>query len=458
MKNLTKGKSERRDHGFESRNLALSILTKINDERSYANLVVPAELKKNSLEPRDSAFVTELVYGTLRKQIFYDKIIESASGRKLSKIDAVPLLILRLTAHQLLVLETPPHAAVDSAVRLTVRNKHGSASGFVNAVSRRISERTTPQWLELLTSDSDPLDALACEFSHPRWIVEEYLKRLESIDAVRRELGANNLNPRVTGVIYPGYEWSIDTLADSDPCEWVPAARYLDGNPERIPEIANRTGGIQDQGSYLVGRVLALAPLANPQSSLKQPLWLDMCAGPGGKAALLSRWAHENQASFLALEISEHRAALMTRMTSEIVVADGTRPPLAPESATKILIDAPCSGLGALRRRPDARTRKSPSELSGLVAIQRQLLESAAELLAVGGVMAYITCSPVVAETTGNIQWFTESHPAFELIDARAFFPAEMDLPERFDVQLWPGVHHTDAMYVALLQKKSSTR
>lgn len=458
VKNLNKGKFQRRDPGFESRNLSLSILKKIHDERSYANLVVPAELKKNALEPRDSAFVTELVYGTLRKQIFYDKIIESASGRKLSKIDVVPLLILRLTAHQLLALETPPHAAVDSAVRLTVRNKHGSASGFVNAVSRRISERTTSQWLELLAADSDSLDALACEFSHPRWIVEEYLKRLESIDAVRRELGANNLNPRVTGVIYPGDEWSAPTLAESDPCEWVPAARYLFGNPERIAEIMNRSGGIQDQGSYLVAQALALAPIDIPPSPARQALWLDMCAGPGGKAALLSRWAYQKDARFLALEISEHRAALMTRMTSEIVVADGTKAPLAPESAAKILIDAPCSGLGALRRRPDARIRKLPSELPGLVAIQRQLLESAAELLIVGGVMAYITCSPVAAETTGNIQWFTQSNPTFELIDARPYFPTEMDVAERFDVQLWPGVHHTDAMYVALLQKKSSTR
>ena len=458
MKNLNRGKSERHDAGFDSRNLALSILAKIESEKSYANLVVPNELKKNSLEPRDSAFVTELVYGTLRKQIFYDKIIESASGRKLPKIDAIPLQILRLTAHQLLALETPPHAAVDSAVRLTVRNKHGSASGFVNAVSRRISERGTGEWLEYLLANSDPIDALALEFSHPRWIVDEYLKRLENYDAVRRELEANNRNPRVTGVIYPGHEWSTSTLAASEPCEWVPAARYLHGNPENIAEISNRTGGIQDQGSYLVAQALALAPTVNRQSPTQVPLWLDMCAGPGGKAALLSRWAREQQARFLAMELSEHRAALMTRMTSEVVVADGTMPPLTPESAAKILVDAPCSGLGALRRRPDARVRKMPAELPGLVAIQRQLLDSASELLAVGGVMAYVTCSPVAVETIGNIQWFVQAHPGFELIDARPFFPKDVELPERFDVQLWPGLHHTDAMYVALLQKKCSTR
>lgn len=458
MKNLIREKSERRDPGFETRNLALSILIKITDERSYANLVVPAELRKNSFEPRDSAFVTELVYGTLRKQIFYDRIIESASGRKLSKIDVIPLLILRLTAHQLLALGTPPHAAVDIAVRLTVRNKHGSASGFINAVSRRISERTTAEWLELLAADLDPLEALALEFSHPRWIVEEYLKRLETIGAVRRELVVNNLNPRVTGVIYPGHEWSAATLSESEPCDWVPAARYLNGNPERIAEIMNRTGGIQDQGSYLVAQALARATSTTPQSLTKGALWVDMCAGPGGKAALLSRWAIAQKARFLAMEISEHRAALMTRMTTEIIVADGTRAPLELESAEKILIDAPCSGLGALRRRPDARIRKLPSELTGLVAIQRQLLVSGAELLTVGGVMAYVTCSPVAAETTENIQWFAKTQPAFELIDARPFFPTEMELAERFDVQLWPGIHHTDAMYVALLKKKSSTR
>ena len=458
MKNLNKGKSERSDAGFDSRNLALSILIKIKSERSYANLALPAELKKTSLEPRDSAFVTELVYGTLRKQIFYDKIIESVSDRKLTKIDAIPLQILRLTAHQLLALQTPPHAAVDSAVRLTVRNKHGSASGFINAVSRRVSERSTAQWLEVLLVNCDPIDALALEFSHPRWIVEEYLKRLENVDAVRRELVANNLNPQVTGVIYPGHQWSSTTTSVSEACEWVPAARYLPGNPEHIAEITNRTGGIQDQGSYLVAQALALAPTTYLKSPKTEPLWLDMCAGPGGKAALLSRWAHQKQTRFLAMEISEHRATLMKRMTSEIVVADSTRPPIAPESVEKILLDAPCSGLGALRRRPDARLRKSPEELPGLVEIQRQLLDSAAALLAVGGVMAYITCSPVVGETIGNIQWFIETHPAIELIDARPYLPAGMELGERLDVQLWPGVHHTDAMYVALVQKKSSTR
>lgn len=458
MKNLNKPKSERKDPGFESRNLALSILLKIDNEKSYANLALPAELRKHSLEPRDSAFVTELVYGTIRMQLLYDQIITSAAGRALTKIDSVPLHILRLTAHQLLALHTPPHAAVDSAVRLTVRNRHGSASGFINAVSRRISERNTSQWLEALSVNCDAIDALALEFSHPRWIVEAYLRRLEDLDAVRRELQANNLNPRITGVIYPGNEWSVSTLEASEPCEWVLAARYLRGNPENIVEITDRSAGIQDQGSYLAAQALALAPTTSDTPRVKTPIWLDMCAGPGGKGALLERWAHEENARFLALEISEHRAGLMARMISAIAVGDGTIPPIAPESVTKILLDSPCSGLGALRRRPDARVRKLPSDLPALVQLQRDLLHSASELLEVGGVMAYVTCSPVFEETSGNIQWFQETHSGFELIDARPFFPASMTLDARLDVQLWPGIHHTDAMYVALLQKKSRTR
>ena len=458
MKNLNKAKHERRDPGFESRNLALSILIKIDSEGSYANLVLPAELRKHSLDSRDSAFVAELVYGTLRRQIFYDEVIAKAAGRAVTKIDLVPLHILRITAHQLLALETPPHAAVDSAVRLTVRNKHGSASGFVNAVSRRISERNTLEWLEILTPGREPLDALALEFSHPRWIVEAYLKRLGNLDDVRRELVANNLNPRITAVIYPGDEWSVATLEASEPCEWVPAARYVNGNPENIIEITQRSAGIQDQGSYLAAQAVALVPVDCDTSATKIPIWLDMCAGPGGKGALLERWADEKRARFLAMEISEHRASLMTRMISTVVVADGTQAPIAPESIDKILLDAPCSGLGALRRRPDARNRKLPSDVINLVELQRSLLHSASELLKVGGVLAYVTCSPVFEETIGNVQWFLEAHLDFELMDARSFFPATMALEERFDVQLWPGLHHTDAMYVALLQKKSRTR
>lgn len=449
-------KGIQKDPGFDARNLALDLLVKVEREASYANLIVPAELRKSSLEPRDSAFVTELVYGTLRQRILYDAIIEAAAGRKTSKIDVIPLTILRLTAHQLLSLNTPAHAAVDSAVRLTVRNRSGSASGFVNAISRRISERSLDAWIELLTSQLDENGRLALIHSHPRWIVEAYVERLGDINRVTEELRANNINPKVTGIIYPGSSWSDETLSTSNPCEWVPEARYLTGNPERILEIRKRVGGIQDQGSYLVASALA-AVVVDPGRGSSN-LWLDMCAGPGGKAALLSRWAHSLNKRFLALEISEHRAELIRRVAHEIVVADSAQAPISKASVERILLDAPCSGLGALRRRPDARHRKTLLDIKALVELQRNLLASAHELLEEGGVLGYVTCSPVSAETEGNTRWFCESFPDMDLIDARPYFPPQMELGERFDVQLWPGVHHTDAMYVAMFRKKTSTR
>lgn len=449
---MSKSESSRQDPGFESRNLALGTLIKIDSQVGYANLILPAELRKVSLDPRDKAFVTELVYGTLRQQILYDAIIESAARRLTKKIDVVPLNILRITAHQLLALETPPHAAVDSAVRLTVRNKSGTASGFVNAISRRISERTRAEWIEILTKNLDTADRLSIEHAHPRWIVEKYFENLGDWQAVERELQANNVNPRTTGVIYPGGEWSEATREISQSCEWTTECRYLEGNPESITEIKNATGGVQDQGSYLVARALSLVP--NVQRPInKARIWLDMCAGPGGKAALLSRWAIDAEANFLALEITPHRAELITRMTNKVAIADSAIPPIRPNSVEKILLDAPCSGLGALRRRPDARHRKQVEELNELVRLQRQLLVSAIDLLAPGGTLAYVTCSPVKEETSLNTQWIVNQRSDIKLIDARAYLPREMALGHSFDVQLWPGQHHTDAMYLALLRK-----
>lgn len=448
---------QRSDPGFEARNLALSILIKVEREEGYANLILPSELRKSTLEPRDSAFATELVYGTLRKQIMYDVFIERAATRKISKIDIVPRNILRLTAHQLLSLKTPAHAAVDSAVRLTVRNKNGSASGFVNAIARRLSERSLDEWLEIVGSGLSDVERSALESAHPVWIVQSYLERLGDFEKVKRELHANNLNPEVTGVIYPGNTWSAPTVAASIECEWSDQCRYLHGNPELIPEIKHATAGIQDQGSYLVARALAMVPT---ESEGKADTWVDLCAGPGGKAALLDRWAQEQGRAFVALEFSEHRAALIQRVTRSIVVADSRKPPIRSAAIEKVLLDAPCSGLGALRRRPDARLKKNPEQIENLVTLQRELLSAAHEVVQPGGVIGYVTCSPVYEETAGNRKWFLENHHDMELMDAKPFFPAELanTLGDSLDVQLWPGAHNTDAMYLAIFKKKPIER
>ena len=438
---------EKNDAGFTARNLALRALIEIEEKGAYANLLVPSYLQESNLEPRDRNFVTELVYGTLRMQFFYDRVIERAANRKINKIDSVPRNILRMTAHQLLTLNIAAHAPVDSAVRLSVKNKNGSASGFVNAVSRRMSEKPLSEWIIQLKVGCSEIESLAIEFAHPKWIVDEYLKRLKDIDSVRRELAENNRNPRVSAVIYPGETWSTTSLDQSEMCEWVPRARYVSGNPESLIEIQNRTAGVQDQGSYLVTEALSSAAEDIPG------IWLDMCAGPGGKAALLSRWARMNNKEFVALEISEHRALLMRRVTNSLVVADGRKPPIAPESASLILLDAPCSGLGALRRRPDARLRKRPADIKPLVELQRSLLTSAIELLCPGGFLGYVTCSPLIEETIENREWVLEKFPQIQSVDARRYFPAEMELENRPDVQLWPGVHKTDAMYLALFTK-----
>ena len=444
---LTRSSSIKPDAGFAARALALDILQDVEEKSLYANLATPDYLTRSDLVTRDRAFVTELVYGTLRRRIFYDAIIESASSRPVNHIDLKVLHILRITAHQLLTLNTPAHAAVDSAVRLAIRKGVGSASGFVNAISRRISERKIDSWIEVLSRGRKELELLSVTYSHPEWIVAAYLQRLGNIDEVRAELEANNINPSINAVIYPGATWSDSSVEQSKSAHWSADCRIFAGNPEEIPEIRNLTAGIQDEGSYLIAQAFASIP-----TSSRGP-WVDLCAGPGGKAAVISRIAQTSGYEFLAIDRSEHRAKLVTRVTKKVVVADGSKPPLPSQSVGKILVDAPCSGLGALRRRPDARYRKSPQDIEALVTVQRALLAASIQLLEVGGILGYVTCSPIFAETRANTDWMLANFSQMELVDARQYFPVEMNLDESHDVQLWPSKHGTDAMYLALFRK-----
>jgi 16S rRNA (cytosine967-C5)-methyltransferase len=179
-----------------------------------------------------------------------------------------------------------------------------------------------------------------------------------------------------------------------------------------------------------------------------------MCAGPGGKAALLDVIARQRGARLLALELQHHRARLVSRAgLPDVVTADARRPPLADGLADRVLLDAPCSGLGALRRRPEARWRRQPSDLPALTRLQGELLDAAVALLRPGGLLAYATCSPHLAETLVPVSDALRRHPSLERIDARPLLPGVPDLGPGPAVQLWPHRHGTDAMFLSLLRK-----
>ncbi|WP_238343058.1 RsmB/NOP family class I SAM-dependent RNA methyltransferase [Nocardioides cynanchi] len=438
-----------------ARRAAYDVLRAVRVADAYTNLALPVALGRRRVTGRDAAFATELASGTIRRRGTYDAILGECIDRPLDKVQVKVLDILRLGCHQLLSMRVPPHAAISTSVDLARAEVGDGAAGFVNAVLRKVSARDVAGWLNTLDADR------TVRFSHPQWIVDLLTEAVGAaeIDAL---LAADNESPAVTLVARPGRS-TRDELP-GEPTRFSPyGVVSAGGDPGSVPAVAEGRAGVQDEGSQLVAVALAGAPLEGPDRR-----WLDLCAGPGGKAALLAALAAEREARLVAAEVQPHRADLVRRVlgvasahpapgVEAVTVADGTAPPWEPGSFDRVLVDAPCSGLGALRRRPEARWHKSPDDLAQLVGLQVALLTSAVSLARPGGVVVYATCSPVLAETAGVVTRVLDA----SRLDGRpevTLEPMPLDIPDSVGplpgtVQLWPHRHRTDAMFVALLRR-----
>lgn len=447
-----------------ARSVAFELLRVVEQDDAYANLLLPKLIAEANLEPRDSALAQELAFGTIRNQLLYDRIIERGANRKIEEIDVRGTLLLRLGAHQLLSMRVPSHAAINETVDLTKLVASQGAVGFVNGILRRVSERTLDEWRELLLAETeDRVAKLELNYSHPAWIVrslDQALKvdgRGETLEAL---LEIDNEAPLVNLVALPGiarpeHEVGL-TPGTASPIGFT----LQSGDPAKLPAMRDGFMRVQDQGSQLAA--LALAEAKTIESSEQ---WLDMCAGPGGKAALLAAIAKSNGVKFVANEIAEHRAKLVSQAlrkiddTVEVFCADGrTIGEDAPESFDRILLDAPCTGLGALRRRPESRWRRTPKDVGDLTKLQEQLIESAWLALKPGGVLGYVTCSPHSGETISIVDWLERKHgAAVTLINAtevlKRLNPSLQINESRKTVQLWPHINGTDAMFISLITK-----
>ncbi|MDQ1485472.1 MAG: rRNA (cytosine967-C5)-methyltransferase [Actinomycetota bacterium] len=440
------------------RGVAFDALRAVREQDAYANLVLPGLLDARELMPRDAAFATELVYGTLRALGTYDAILTACVDRPLDKLDPLVLDVLRLGAHQLLATRVGAHAAVDESVKLAREKVGHGPAGLVNAVLRKVASRDLASWTAELAPpfEDDPIGHLALVHSHPRWIVDAFRDALDGdLDETAALLAADNERPTVTLVARPGRSDIDELLAlGAQPGRWAPTAAVLEsGAPSRLAPVRDGRAGVQDEGSQLVALALANADLDGDDAR-----WLDLCAGPGGKAALLGGLAVQRGARLLAAERQPHRAKLVRRAvgdTADVVVADGTAPVWAPGSFDRVLVDVPCSGLGALRRRPEARWRRQPTDLAGLRVLQAALLRSGIEAVRPGGLVAYVTCSPHRFETREVVDEVTATGIAVERIDVRGYLPGVPQLGAGPDVQLWPHRHGTDAMYLSLLRRLS---
>lgn len=440
-------------HVDPARHAAFDALEAVTIDGAYANLALQDILRERNLDARDAAFATELLYGTCRALGSYDAIIERAARRGLETLEPGVIDVLRLACHQLFAMRVPTHAAVDSSVDLAATAVGQRTRRLVNAICRKLSQRDLDSWNDALAADLNPTAAAAQRAAHPEWIVAALADVLPA-DELDAALAANNVAPSTTLAVRPGL-CERDDLP-GEPTRLSPFGVVASGDPGRIDAVRTGRAGVQDEGSQLVCAALAAADA--PSGS-----WLDLCAGPGGKAALLRGLAGD--AVFVANETHPHRAQLVRRALraypglAHVVVADGRRPAWANGAFARVMADVPCSGLGALRRRPEARWRKWPEDVTDLAELQRGLLAAALDSAAPGGVVAYVTCSPHRAETADVVAAVLADRPEVEILDAPALLPqvpdASADTDPRF-LQLWPHRHGTDAMFCALLRVGSA--
>jgi len=471
-----------------SRQVAFDVLRAVDHSDAYANLVLPGLLADRGLTGRDAGFATELAYGTLRLRGRYDTILAMCSSRSLSSLDPGVLDALRLGVHQVLGMRVAQHAAVSETVDLVRANVGQGAASFANAVMRQVTRADAAEWERRMAErTSDATELLGQRLAHPAWIVRAMRESLALDpgtpsggldDELVSLLEADNAAPAVTLVARPGLvsESELDR-AEADglitPAGLAPTAwRLSGGSPDTIGAVRSGRMGVQDEGSQLVALALAAVTVTG-----RDAVWADLCAGPGGKSALLGAvlarrtdelaadGVLEQGSRLVAGEVQEHRVGLVQRSVKalpgelvDVVQWDGrTVGSQEPETYDRILVDAPCTGLGALRRRPEARWRRTPADLKPLALLQRELLDSAIDATRTGGVVGYVTCSPHVAETRAVIDAVLRSRADVEVLDAAAAVSAvatdEVAGLEGPYAQLWPHRHGTDAMFLALLRR-----
>jgi 16S rRNA (cytosine967-C5)-methyltransferase len=446
-----------------ARQAAYEAIAAVHRDDAYANLVLSDILRGMDLSGRDAAFATELTYGTLRALGTLDLIVADAAGRDVARIDPPARDALRLGAYQLLHTRVPAHAAVNQTVDL-VRSVAPGAAGFANAVMRTISETSLDAWLEKIAPayDEDPVGNLSVLHNHPQWIIRAFSEALGGdLDDTARLLIEDNQAPTVHLCARPGRADAVELADEVDgvPGAFSPYAVYLNGgSPRELSAIHQGRAHVQDEGSQLVAAALVAAPIEGTDNR-----WLDLCAGPGGKAGLLGSIAALRGAEVTAVEVAEHRARLVEQATEGMPVtvlpmdgrSVGRDPDLPEESFDRVLVDAPCTGLGSLRRRPEARWRRQPSDLPALTKLQRELLVAALRAVRPGGLVAYVTCSPHLVETQVTVtEGARRSGVEADFVDARTLLPPGMPkLGPGPTVQLWPHRHGTDAMFLAVLRR-----
>lgn len=444
-----------------ARRLALKILLQVEQKGAYVNQSLPQTLARESLEERDRSLTVELVYGALRHRGALDWTIAHFAAHPLDKLPIAMRLILRLGTYEILHLERiPTHATVHQYVTLAKRYGHAGTARLTNALLRRMAE--SGKDVAFPDVHTHPAQHVATKFSHPQWLVERWLARWgmgETLALCRKNnepapvtIRVNTLRACAENVRHILENAGVDV----EEGRWVrEVLRLREGRDvAALPGFAEGWFTVQDEGSTLVGYVV------DPQPG--QTI-MDACAGPGGKTThLAERMGDEGQA--VAVELHDTRRRLIEQTSqrlklSSIRTVQGDFRTVAEQWTQKVdccLLDAPCSGTGALRRRPDARWRKSPVQIAELAGLQAELLHSAAAVVKRGGALIYSTCSLEPEENEQVVDAFLGSHPTFVKEDLRLWLLPSLWQSTETDftrLQLLPHRHDTDGMFIVRMRR-----
>jgi 16S rRNA (cytosine967-C5)-methyltransferase len=434
------------------RTLVYDIYSEVNRRGGYSNLLLPQALAASNFEVRDRGFATELLYGSLRMQGRHDFILSQISDRPWSEVDEGIVDITRLGVHQIFEMRVATHAAVSETVELARKVLGEAKASFVNAILRKVSAKSFDEWMAPVHEIKDHVARLSILYSHPEWIVSAYFDLLKDFDRVENELAANNIPALPTLVSWPGASTQKDLLdLGGEATPYSPYGAHLAGSPGSLEIIRHRKAGVQDEGSQLVAYAFS-------QATSHAKSVLDICAGPGGKAALLAHIANVEGRDFVANELSEPRSQLVKAVIGKFPVWVGDAREISNRNHTfdAILADVPCTGLGALRRRPEVRWRRSVQDLRELTQLQIEIAKSAAGILNSAGIFGYATCSPHFAETFGQVKRILKEIPELEQIDISPYLPKNLQGAIRDkSMALWTSVHETDSMFLALFKKRA---
>lgn len=440
-----------------ARELALQTLTDILIDGAYSNHALSEQIEKNELTVQDKNFMTELVYGTLQhEQLLNFYVTPFFNG----KVKAWVRILIQMTLYQMLFLDSvPEHAAISEAVKIA-KKRGGQFNGkLVNAILRELTRTPLPS----LDTIKDEAERLAVETSHPLWLIKLWSKQFgweKTIQMARANNERVNVTIRVNGVRGTREELKQKLESEGITCEYgnlsQDALLILKGNVIKTKAFEQGWFYVQDESSMLVARAL------KPKHHSKV---LDTCSAPGGKTTHVAELMRQTGTVY-AHDVYEHKIKLikdnvkrlgLTNVVATLQDATTLNERYESDSFDAVLVDAPCSGLGILRRHPEVKITKQPSDLDEIMMIQKKILNTVAPLVKVGGTLVYSTCTVNRKENDKMVEQFLAQHPEYELDPTLVNRLPEVlhEQTKNGMVQLFPGDYQTDGFFIACLKRQA---